>query len=460
MAVRLAISSVSRREGAAAGVLDGVTPGAVVLALALPPLFLHASFQPSLGIGSAQGMLSDFAVAAVVVAALVEGVRLGFAPLRPGRWLWLAGIAFSAWIAIAVLYGHARFGAYPWHRHGVTAAKWYEYMLLAPAVPLLVRRRRDLELVLLSLALWSAAATIVGLAQFLGADVAGGGTFGRRQSSFLGSSDFAALSGAALLAGVVVARERRALSWLLVAAGTLGAILAGSLSGMLGIATALGIGLVALALRRGAGRRVVAVSALLAVVVAGSLAIRTADLSSFHRFLGGKQAFENRSKVQTEAQRTTLAYIGLRIWLDDPLLGVGWLGSSDPYAFEPYIPAARRRFPNQPASAFPSPARRLGVQDLYIQALADLGVVGLAALLALFGTGLAMAVRSPGEPPGSPGAPSTGPLTRTGGFAAAWLVLVLWLWTAQGFVAGIPLDALTWLAFGLAAARIPERARA
>ena len=438
MAIRLAISSVSRREGAAAGVLDGVTPGAVVLALGLPPLFLHASFQPSLTLGGAQAMLSDFAVAAVVIAALVEGLRLGFGPLARGRWLWLAIGAFSLWVAIAVLYGHVRFGAYPWHRHGITAAKWYEYTLLAPAAPLLLRGRRDLELLLWSLGLWSAAATLVGLAQFLGADVAGGGTFGRRQGSFLGSSDFAALSGAALLAGAVAWRTRRAQAWLLVVAGTLGSILAGSLAGMLGIVTAL----VLLALRKPTRARTAGLAVLLAIVVAGSLAIRTADLSSFHRFLGGKQAYANRNKVQTEAQRTTLAYIGLRIWADHPLLGVGWEGSTDPYAFEPYVPAARRRFPNQPATAFPSPARRLGVQDVYIQALADLGVVGLAALLAVFGAGLVGAVRE----------------RRL--IAACWLVLVLWLWTAQGFVAGIPLDALTWLALGLSATRIPQPARA
>jgi hypothetical protein len=33
----------------------------------------------------------------------------------------------------------------------------------------------------------------------------------------------------------------------------------------------------------------------------------------------------------------------------------------------------------------------------------------------------------------------------------AWTALVAWLWTAQSFVAGIPLDAVTWLGFGLVA---------
>jgi hypothetical protein len=33
-------------------------------------------------------------------------------------------------------------------------------------------------------------------------------------------------------------------------------------------------------------------------------------------------------------------------------------------------------------------------------------------------------------------------------------LLLAWLWAAQGYVAGIPLDALTWLTFGLAATRL------
>ena len=40
---------------------------------------------------------------------------------------------------------------------------------------------------------------------------------------------------------------------------------------------------------------------------------------------------------------------------------------------------------------------------------------------------------------------------RTALYALLAVAVLVWLWTAQGFVAGIPLDALTWLAFGLAA---------
>ena len=38
-------------------------------------------------------------------------------------------------------------------------------------------------------------------------------------------------------------------------------------------------------------------------------------------------------------------------------------------------------------------------------------------------------------------------------YALMGTLLLAWLWTAQGYVAGIPLDALTWLTFGLAATR-------
>ena len=36
--------------------------------------------------------------------------------------------------------------------------------------------------------------------------------------------------------------------------------------------------------------------------------------------------------------------------------------------------------------------------------------------------------------------------------AGAWLLLLMGTWTAVGLVAGVPLDALTWIALGLAVA--------
>jgi O-antigen ligase len=435
--VAISLVSRARRGHGLAAAAGTISPGALVLALALPLLFLHRSWQPTVTLSIAgahpQAMLSDLAIAAVVAAALVCGARQGFAPLRAGRAVWATGGLFLAWAAIATAYGAARFDAYPFGTHAVTLAKWIEYALLAPSVPLLVRRRRDLDVVLWALALWSVAATLVGVMEWFGLDVAAKGTFGKRQASFLGSSDFAALSGAALLAGAVV--RRGPLAWTLVATGIVGSIVAGSLAALLGIATALA--LVLALLLRADRRRALALAAVLAVVAAGSLAIRTADLSAFQRFLGGNPAdTSNPNKVQTYSHRTLLSYIGLRIWRDHPLLGVGWQGSNDPYAFEPYLDDAHRRFPHESPLAFPAPNRIYGVQNAYIQALADLGVVGLAALLALLAATLVTAARAWN--------------TGAGAIATLWTILVAWLWTAQGFIAGIPLDALVWLTVGFA----------
>jgi O-antigen ligase len=434
----------------------GTSPGAVLLAAAIPILFLHVHYQPgvaiSLGSTTANAYLSDFAVLAVVVLAAVEAGRRGVAALRPGRPLWIAGALFLVWVAASVVYGRLHASAYPWQTHGVTAAKFAEYALLAPAVPLLLRRTRDLVLPIWSLALWSAAATVVGIAQFFGADIFLAGTVGRRQASFLSSADFAALSAAALLVGIVAIAAPRVPRTRIPAAiamlsGSLGMIVAGAVASLLGLATALVVlGLVLLLRRELAPRRLVAIGAVAAVVAIGVVAIRGSDLDAFARFLGASPGASKTqpTKVQTYAHRTLLAWIGFEIWKDHPVLGVGWEGSAEPVNFEPYLPAAHRHFPNEAPLAFPSasPERRYGVQNSWIQALADLGVIGLALWVGVFATAAWVAVK---------GLPA---VTALYGLLAT--ALLVWLWTAQGFVAGIPLDALTFLAFGVAAIRVVD----
>ena len=436
-----------------------MSPGALVLAAAVPILFLHVAYQPGFGVGfgstTVNAYLSDFAVLAVVVAAAARGRKDGFGPLAHGRWLWLAGGAFLVWMLVEVGYGHAHNASYAWHTHGVTAAKFAEYALLAPSVPLLIRRTEDLLAPLWSLVLWSACATAVGIAQFFGASIFLAGTVGRRQASFLSSADFAALSGAALLVGIAslaVPRLRlgRALTWVATVSGVLGMIVAGAIASVLGRGLAMAaLAVVQLARHELDLRRIGAVAVICAVVLAGAVAIRGSDLDAFARFLGASTTkVEQPGKIQTYAHRTLLAWIGYEIWKDHPLLGVGWEGSLDPANFEPYLPAAHHRFPDEPALAFPAaaPDRHYGVQNVWIQALADLGVVGLALWAAVFAAAAWLAARA---------------AVRLGSTAALlgllWTALLIWLWTAQGYIAGIPLDALTWLAFGLAVTTLTPR---
>src|SRR3954469_8723790 len=245
-----------------------VAPRALVLAAAIPLLFLHVSYQPGLSVGSVDAYLSDFAVLAVVLVALVEGVRTRFAPLRPGLPVWIAIACFLLWMLVEVGLGHHHAASYATHTHAITAAKFAEYALLAPSVVLLLRTRSDLLAAAWSLVLWSSLATLVGIAQFFGANIFLAGTVGRRQASFLASADFAALSAGALLVGIVVAAPRT-LRWLALATGVVGMIVAGAMASVLGLATAL----VAFAVvSRREPRRVAAAFAAGLVVLAGAVA--------------------------------------------------------------------------------------------------------------------------------------------------------------------------------------------
>jgi len=421
-----------------------------VLAAAIPILFLHVSYQPGVAVGfgstTINAYLSDFLVLAVVSAALVEGKRRGFAPLRPGRSLWLALALFIGWMFVEVGLGHHNAASYSWRTHGVTGAKFAEYALLAPSVPLLLRRSRDVLLSAWSLVLWSVFATAVGIAQFFGANIFLAGTVGHRQASFLASADFAALSGAALLVGIVGlavprARVGRALVWTALATGVLGMIVAGALASVLGLATALvGLGVVLVLRREVDVRRIAGTAAVALIVLGGAIAIRGTDLEAFAHFLGAKQQPKaSQAKVQTYAHRTLLTWIGWQIWKNHPLIGVGWEGSAEPVNFAPYLPAAHRHFRSESPLAFPSAERRYGVQDSWVQALADLGVAGLVLWVAVFASAAWLALRND---------------SALGIYSLMATLLLVWLWTAQGFVAGIPLDALTWLTFGLATTRL------
>lgn len=431
-----------------------MSPGALVLAVAIPILFLHVHYQPGvaihLGSTTVDAYLSDFAVLAVVAAAVAAGVRDGFAPLARGRVLWLVAALFFCWVAFEIVHGRSTTAAYEWQRHLVTGAKFGEYALLAPAAVLLVRTRRDLLVVLWSLALWAAVAAVVGVVQFFGADILLASRPGRRQAAFLSTADFAALAVAVLLVGLVAlttprARLGRALTIVAIAGGAVGAVVAGAMASILGLAAGLvALAAVLLARRELELRRALAALAVVLAVVAGAVAIRGNDLENFARFLGAPAHADRTTHIETYAHRTLLSWIGYRIWVDHRLLGVGWEGSAEPAVFGPYLPAAHRRFANEAPLAFPSETRRYGVQNSWVQALADLGVPGLVLWLGIFAAGAVLALR--------------GALRRRAPAALVglcWIGLLLGLWTGQGFVAGIPLDVVTWLGLGFAAGAGP-----
>jgi O-Antigen ligase len=376
-----------------------------------------------------------------VAAGVGAGVRLGFAPIRRGRAIWIAAGLLFLWIAVDVVLPAGSHG-YPWQTHGVTAAKFFEYALLAPAVVLLVRKHADLGLLVGVVVGWSVVATFVGLIQFFGANIFVSGATGGRQLSFLGFHDFGALSAAALAVGLTAIALPalgldRTVGWAGVASGALGVVLSAPITAVIGLGLA-ALALVALALlrREWSLRRFAVVGVILAVTAGGAVAMRGDQLDEVLRFVGIETERDTSSNVESYAHRSVLAWIGWQMFLDHPIAGVGWEASGDPERFMPYVPAARREFPDEPELAFPAPDRRYGVQNLYVQVLSDLGIVGLLLLAAVFTAVVWTALRN------------------RNAFAAiglVWAAVVAGVWAALGIVAGIPLDALTWIAFGLVA---------
>src|SRR2546423_2386465 len=241
----MAAETVSLRERATVA-LAGVRAESLVLVVAIPIIFIHVRYQPKFHIAAGSTKvgveLSDFAVLAVVLAALLAGVRRGFAPLRQGTPLWASAALFFVWIAIEIAIPLGTAG-YPGARHTVTAAKFLEYALLAPAAVLLVRARAELLMLLVVFTAWSVVASAVGIAQFFGANIFVSGATGGRQPSFLGFHDFASLSSPALLVpAATIALPRlgldRRVAWVAAVAGIAGVAASAAIAAVVGIVVA------------------------------------------------------------------------------------------------------------------------------------------------------------------------------------------------------------------------------
>jgi O-antigen ligase len=412
----------------------------VLFALVAPLVFLHAEYQPSVSIGQATLYLSDVAVLATGAIGLDAGRRLGFGPLRDGRAVWISSGVFCAVVLASNVYGGLLDDGYAFTTHFLTAAKFLEYGVLALAAPLVFRAASELTPLLWTLTAWSAAATGGAALQFLGVlNEFEGRRPGQREPSFLGIHDLAALSGATLAIGLLVLGTgfslspiaNRALPWIAGVSGGLGVVLSGATTALAGVVAA---GLAAWLLGR---RNALAIAVVVALVSAGVVAIRTVDTRPLLDALGIERPREVATDPEASwQQRFALAYIGGRIFAEQPVFGAGWQRSEDEDVYGPYVDDARRRFPDLPERALPSREHPWGVQNAYVQAAADMGVVGFLAFLALFLVPLRVAWRA----------------GAAGGVPILWLLVSMGVWIGLGLVAGIPLVGLTWLAIGLAAA--------
>ena len=423
----------------------------LALAAAIPFLFLHATYQPTLSIGvgttSIDATLADAAIALVVAAAAVRGHREGWMPLRSSRALLGLTAAFVLVGAISLATPSLLGEDYALAVHAISVAKFAWYACLLPATVLLVRGTRDAVPLLRAVVAWSVAATSWGLLQFLGVvSEFEGKRPGQREPSFVGIHDFAALSGAALVVGSlgIALRGGRPVgtrwAYVGVVTGALGVILSGAMTAVLGMWLAVAAVLLgARVLRALDARRALALLGVALVVTAGTATMRADTIERFAEFVGLREKTVDTG-VESYAHRTLLAYIGGRIWLDRPITGVGWQASSEEWAYGPFLDDARARFPDEPDQAFPSPEHPWGIQMLYLQVAADLGLAGIVVLLALAVTGIATGIRGI----------RSSPVALCG---LGWLLVTVGVWSGIGLVSGLPLGALTWLSFGLVTVR-------
>jgi O-Antigen ligase len=239
-------------------------------------------------------------------------------------------------------------------------------------------------------------------------------------------------------------RSERLLAWVAGAAGVVGLALSSAAAGAIGVALA-AVAVVALAAARHelSAARVLAVAAVAGTAALGVLLMRNGDVPRAIRAvgIGSKPKPQLGADIESYAHRALLGYIGLRIFADHPVAGVGWQGSEELENYGPYLADAHRRYPNEPAVAFPSPQHAWGVQNGYLQTLTDLGVIGFALLVALLVGAVVLGARAAlRAPPGRVVPVCAGLL---------WLLVAAGVWNGLGLVAGIPLDALTWMGVGL-----------
>ena len=435
------------RTAAARALAPTVRAGALLLAGALPFLLLHAEHQPAFALGRVDVKASDLLLLAIAIAAAVA-LRREPAIVRRWKPIVLPVAALMVWVLASVALAAASDRPYAAGDHLISALGFAQYGVLALAVPALIRTAADLRAVLWAFAGWLGVLDVVGVLQFAGLDWLTTSSAGERQPSLIGFHDLAAAGAAALAVGLVgVALGGRwplgRLPVALCAGGAVALVLSGSLGGGAGLlGAAILVALVAALAGTLTRRRALALASITAATLLGIVALRGGDIEQFGRFLGVLPAERTTTEdVQTYSHRTLLAYFGLRVFTDHPVAGAGWQATNEYVTLEPYLADAHRRFPDVAEQSFPSAETPYGVQNGYIQALADLGVVGLLLFLAALTVPIALgalgAIRARGAEAG---------VLLAG---AALVVTVAGVWTAQGLVAGLPMDALAWLGAGL-----------
>jgi hypothetical protein len=229
-------------------------------------------------------------------------------------------------------------------------------------------------------------------------------------------------------------------------AGGIGVVLGAAVAGLLGLYLAVGAILAVGAARKAATKRAVVITlAVTAAITIGVLSLRSGDLGAFLRSVGIGEKRENTfGNAASWNERLIDAYIGGRIFLDNPVVGTGWQGELPPEEFVRFLDDARARFPDQPATYFPSEDVFIP-QQTYDQVLYELGIAGALLFLVFAVVTVRTAVRvALTWPRGDPD-------EAAAYLPAAWVAALAGGLSGAALFGGIPLAAIFWITIGVTA---------
>jgi hypothetical protein len=252
---------------------------------------------------------------------------------------------------------------------GASMASYMRLLLTASFVPVLcltLRDKWDIQFFDKALILFSIATVIVGA----GLVWAGGGeALAARSGGVIGVGPLGLVSGLLILNAVVVrGGSRQSMGWVfLLVLGILGLYMAKTASAAFAVAVTATVYFASMRSRQFNPLRWVAIGTMVMTVTALAIfSLRQNDVSAFANLSGG-----------SFAERMMIAYAGLWMFLDNPLIGVGWQASTSPAILTSpaLVTAVTDRFSHLHSDAFfVTPVTSL--HNMYIQFLAELGMIG------------------------------------------------------------------------------------
>lgn len=238
-----------------------------------------------------------------------------------------------------------------------------------------LRDRWDMQLFHKALIVFAMATVVVGSGlAWAGVGASEAEALAGRTRGVIGLGGFGLVAGLLVLYAFIKKDDRscRAAEWLTsLSLGLFGLFLAKSAVSIFATAGAVTVYFVAMRSRQSSVPALLRLAAIGTIMTfAAVLAVwtfRQSDLSGVADFSGG-----------SFTERLMFGYAGLRIFLDNPLIGVGWQASTAEAiaGAAPLTAALMEKFHQLPANYFLKPPT--SVHNMYIQFLAELGIIGFA----------------------------------------------------------------------------------